>query len=49
MLPTLQRREYVSAGDDPQAKNDNYVGVSSWWEPSAAPPSFAGTSPKGEH
>ena len=34
--------EYVSAGDDPQVKNGNYIGVSWWWRPIAVPPAFAG-------
>jgi len=34
--------EYVSAGDDLQVKNGNYVGVSWWWRPVAVPSSFAG-------
>ena len=34
--------EYISAGDDPQVKNGNYIGVSWWWKPVVVPPSFAG-------
>ena len=32
--------EYVSAGDDLQVKNGNYIGVSWWWKPIPIPPSF---------